>query len=85
MREGCVFVGGGHVLLGGGVTFCEEVCHSGRRHDLIEECVSFTEVNLPESRCVLVGASISIREKASHCGWGCVLEGGVCPFKIGVS
>lgn len=47
------------------------------------EGVSFKEeVTLPESRCVLVRASISNREKASHCGWGRVLEGGgVCVLR----
>lgn len=60
----CVFVRGGHVLVVEGITFCEEMCHSGRRHNPVEEGVSFTEeVNLSESRCVLVGASIPVREK----------------------
>ena len=68
--------------MGGGITFCKETCHSGRRHDLVEKGVSFTEeVTLPESRCVLVGASISNREKTSHCGWGRVLEGGGVSFQ----
>lgn len=66
----CVFVGGDHVLVAGGITFCEEVCHSGRRHDLVEEGVSFTEeVNLSESRCVLWKQAFPSGRRR------CVLEG----------